>query len=1056
MVCLLRYLADLNPSPWFVCGDFNEIVSLSEKSSVSRRSRLQMSLFQSTLRGCNLWDLGFKGQKYTWSNGRDGRDLTLERLDRVVANRDWSGVYNVVEVEVLPRYCSDHSPLIISFDPASCKPWTKSRRFLFEAGWMKNVEHRKLVRTAWRIKNPTTDKWLVLREKLDSCRGLLKSWARSSVNQEMSNVKKVEEDLQKVQMEGDPKNIVKEKALKATLDHLLELEDLKWRQRARENWLKYGDRNTKFFHACASHRKCRNYIKDIVDLDGKRWSSHKGVESAFVRFFQWLYRAECNVEIEPCINSISPKVTAEMNHQLVAPVSMEEIQLALNQMNPLKAPGPDGYPACFFQHNWEILHQEVCDAIKYFFETCRLDASINATVIALIPKTQNPKSVVDFRLISLCNVVYKILSKVLANRLKVILPCIISESQSAFISGRLITDNIIAAYETMHTMQTRMWGKTGHMGIKLDMSKAYDRVEWLFLEAVMSKLGFDPLWIKMIMVCVNSVSYSVVVNVNVANNVEWRRILNIIETYERGSVQRINVKKTAVFFSRNTCVDRRKEIIDLSGLVEANRYDSYLGLPTLVGKNRTDAFKNIKEKAFQKLNNWKSRLLSLAGKEVLLKAVVQAIPAYSMSVFLLPLLRWGKDPLSFGEVSWQQRTFFPLVLTGWGDNWLPNIGPMNFQPGLSLSSDAKVSDLIDVSVKGWNCVLIDKGFSAYVANAIKNILLCPLLPPDKIIWNGTSSGMFSVKSAYHMASDLMRQKNGECSFSSGSRDFWKNIWAINVPNASKNFLWRACQNALPTKQNLLRKGVVENDICPCCQLDVESVIHALWCCPGAQDVWGCGPVLCQKCPSSFSDMAELVFTDASFLFEEYKRYNLRESLSLVSYADGSNFCKLWKPPVAGFLKVNWDASLNVKSELVGLGCVIRNVEGFVVAAKCCVRKSVVDPVCAEAMATLVALDFCCEMGYVNIQCESDSLQIIKGVCNSDHPLDRIGHFIDAIKQKAAGFSVCKWSHCYRDANEVAHILAKRASSNGISHVWVEEMPLFISSASFRDLLVSRL
>lgn len=111
--------------------------------------------------------------------------------------------------------------------------------------------------------------------------------------------------------------------------------------------------------------------------------------------------------------------------------------------------------------------------------------------------------------------------------------------------------------------------------------------------------------------------------------------MNIIDTYERGSGQRINLIKTAVFFSRNTCLTRRIEILESSGLVEANRYDSYLGLPTLVGKNRNYAFKDIKEKVYRKLNNWKSKLLSLAGKEVLLKAVVQVIPTYSMSVFLL-------------------------------------------------------------------------------------------------------------------------------------------------------------------------------------------------------------------------------------------------------------------------------------------------------------------------------------------------------------------------------------------------------------------------------------
>lgn len=92
----------------------------------------------------------------------------------------------------------------------------------------------------------------------------------------------------------------------------------------------------------------------------------------------------------------------------------------------------------------------------------------------------------------------------------------------------------------------------------------------------------------------------------------------------------------------------------------------------------------------------------------------------------------------------------------WGDNWLPNIGSLSFHSALSLPCDAKVFDLIDVSVKGWNCALIDNYFSAYVANIIKNIPLCHSLPPDKIIWNCTLNGVFSVKSAYHMALDLLR------------------------------------------------------------------------------------------------------------------------------------------------------------------------------------------------------------------------------------------------------------------------------------------------------------
>jgi len=410
-----------------------------------------------------------------------------------------------------------------------------------------------------------------------------------------------------------------------------------------------------------------------------------------------------------------------------------------------------------------------------------------------------------------------------------------------------------------------------------------------------------------------------------------------------------------------------------------------------------------------------------------------------------------------------------------------------------LSKNAKVSDLIDVSTKGWNSVLIDDCFPDFIANAIKNIPLCPLLPPDKIIWNGTSSGLFSVKSAYYLASELSRKKLGECSSFSGSHVFWKKIWAINVPNASKKILWRACQNLLPTKQNLLRKGVGVDDLCPCCMLEVESVIHVLWCCPGAQDVWGCGSALFQKCPYFFSDFPELisyllsklnadlmslfvlifhriwlrrnrlifegqfspplkVFSDASCLFDDFKRFNSKDSMGLASYSVRPNYGKLWKPLATGSIKVNWDASLNVNSELVGMGCVIRNGEGIVIAAKCCVCKAVVDPVCAEVMAALVALDFCCELGVDSIECEGDSLQVIKGVSSSGLSLDRIGHFLDAIKEKAATFSNCKWSHCLREANEVAHLLARRASSRCFSHVWVEALPLFISSASVRDFL----
>jgi hypothetical protein len=120
-------------------------------------------------------------------------------------------------------------------------------------------------------------------------------------------------------------------------------------------------------------------------------------------------------------------------------------------------------------------------------------------------------------------VVYKLISKVLANRLKIVLPHVISDNQSAFIQGRLISDNIIVAYETLHSMHTRMWSKVGYMGIKLDMSKTYDKVEWSFFEAVMCKMEFLERWIKLIMDYVNTVSYTILVNGQPVGNIKPSR-----------------------------------------------------------------------------------------------------------------------------------------------------------------------------------------------------------------------------------------------------------------------------------------------------------------------------------------------------------------------------------------------------------------------------------------------------------------------------------------------------------------------------------------------------
>jgi len=145
-------------------------------------------------------------------------------------------------------------------------------------------------------------------------------------------------------------------------------------------------------------------------------------------------------------------------------------------------------------------------------------------VVVLIPKVSNPERLKDLRPISLCNVVYKIASKVLSNRLKFILPEIIALNQSAFVPGRMITDNVLLAYEMTHYMQTKRSGKQSYAAVKLDMSKAYDRVEWSFLEKMMIKLGFHERWVDTIMKCVTTVTYRIKVNGQLTDEIVPQRV----------------------------------------------------------------------------------------------------------------------------------------------------------------------------------------------------------------------------------------------------------------------------------------------------------------------------------------------------------------------------------------------------------------------------------------------------------------------------------------------------------------------------------------------------
>jgi hypothetical protein len=181
-------------------------------------------------------------------------------------------------------------------------------------------------------------------------------------------------------------------------------------------------------------------------------------------------------------------------------------------MHPLKSPGPDGMSPIFFQKFWHIIKKDVITFVLNFLNKGEMNTRVNFTHIVLLSNVQQPELVTQFRPISLCNVAYRLASKVMANRVRPMMDQIISQSQSAFIPGRLISDNVLIAHEIHHAMKVKTGGRNGEMSIKLDMSKAFDRIEWVFVLKTLQKLGFPVIFVDRIRMCLSSVQFSFLLN----------------------------------------------------------------------------------------------------------------------------------------------------------------------------------------------------------------------------------------------------------------------------------------------------------------------------------------------------------------------------------------------------------------------------------------------------------------------------------------------------------------------------------------------------------------
>ncbi|GJU50139.1 putative RNA-directed DNA polymerase, eukaryota, reverse transcriptase zinc-binding domain protein [Tanacetum coccineum] len=307
---------------------------------------------------------------------------------------------------------------------------------------------------------------------------------------------------------------------------------------------------------------------------------------------------------------------------------------------------------------WDVVGQDVCSAVKDFFVNGKLLKEINHTLFALIPKTTTPLKVNEYRPISCCNVIYKCISKILTNRIIEGIKEVVSENQSAFVPGRRISDNILITQELMHNYHLDRGPP--RCAFKVDIQKAYDTVDWCFLDRILTGFGFHPDMIKWIMACVTSTTFSISINGDIHGYFKGKRGLHQgdpLSPYLFTLVMEIltlilqrRVRLSDSFRYHKHCEDLNiinvcfaddlflfaRGILNVMPLSEGKLPVKYLGVPLISSRLLNKDCKILVEKARNRIGDWKNKSLFFAGRLQLCKSVISSMQVYWASVLVLP------------------------------------------------------------------------------------------------------------------------------------------------------------------------------------------------------------------------------------------------------------------------------------------------------------------------------------------------------------------------------------------------------------------------------------
>eukprot|EP00253_Pinus_taeda_P002170 PITA_02170 len=497
-------------------GDLNFSLGIAEAWGPSAREDSLTDFFSKALQNAKLIDVNIIKAKPTWRNRRTGEGRVVKRLDRYLINEKMAAYIPLLRQWVGDGGNSDHFPIFLEFSKPPAKPATP---FKFNASWLQEESYQQLFKNTWRHldSNSQVSKGGHFMENLKRLKRATIAWAaerRRKQNEELVKIKEALGILEDPDSDAYVSQESKEKVL--TLERskakiLLDKEE-EWRLKSRAIWLKAGDENTKFFHNYAKGRKNANTIWKMRDPEGREVSSFEAISSLGKNHFQTLFTAPGGISLAEIIRTAQafPRFVEEEDADLLfRAVEKEEVERIIKAMPRDKSPGPDGWTIELFSHFFDLIGDELIEVVEESRKKGEIYSPFNTTFIALIPKTENPVSFDDFRPISLCNTIYKIIAKVIAVRLKPILSECISNEQFGFLDGRQIHEAIGVAQETIHNI--RQAKKKGAV-LKIDLSKAYDRIDWSYLRLLLTHLGFKVEFINWIMGCITNINFVVLIN----------------------------------------------------------------------------------------------------------------------------------------------------------------------------------------------------------------------------------------------------------------------------------------------------------------------------------------------------------------------------------------------------------------------------------------------------------------------------------------------------------------------------------------------------------------